>query len=66
VIFALGYCMEPLEKRQIQALRKAAGVGTFRFYLDLNDSLLDLATKGGRKSEMKKLARTFYEAKRKL
>ena len=55
--------MEPLSERQIRALRKASGMSTFKVFLDMNDFLLDLATKGGRKSEMKKLARLLYGRK---
>ena len=49
--------MEPLDERQIRALRKASGIATFKIFLDMNDFMLDLATKGGRKHEMEKLAR---------
>jgi len=49
--------MEPLDERQIKALRKASGITTFKIFLDMNDFMLDLATKGGRKDEMEKLAR---------
>ena len=49
--------MEPLNERQIKALRKASGIATFKIFLDMNDFMLDLATKGGRKDEMEKLAR---------
>jgi len=52
--------MEPLDERQIRALRKASGIATFKIFLDMNDSRLDLATKGGRKDEMEKLARVVY------
>ena len=52
--------MEPLDERQIKALRKASGITTFKIFLDVNDFMLDLATKGGRKDEMEKLARVVY------
>ena len=52
--------MEPLNERQIKALRKASGIATFKIFLDMNDFILDLATKGGRKDEMEKLARVVY------
>lgn len=57
--------MEPLLERQIQALRKASGISKFKFFLDINDFMLDLATKGGRKDEMEKLARVLRGATRK-
>ncbi len=34
--------------------------------MDMSDFMLDLATKGGRRDEMEKLARVIYGAKRKL
>jgi len=49
--------MEPLDERQIRALRNASGITTLKIFLDMNDFMLDLATKGGRKDEMEKLAR---------
>ena len=52
--------MEPLDERQIRALRKASGITTLKIFLDMNDFMLDLATKGGRKDEMEKLARVVY------
>ncbi len=52
--------MEPLDERQIKALRKASGITTFKIFLDMKDFMLDLATKGGRKDEMEKLARVVY------
>lgn len=58
--------MEPLTKRQVEALRKASAMSTFKVFLDLNDFLLNLATKGGRKSEMKKLARLLHGSKPRL
>ncbi len=58
--------MEPLHERQIEALRKASGISTFYVFLDMNDFFLSLATKGGRKDEMKKLARVVHGATRKL
>ena len=58
--------MEPLLERQIQALRKASGISTFKFFLDMNDFMLDLATKGGRKDELEKLAQVVHGTKRKL
>lgn len=56
--------MEPLHERQIAALRKASGISTFYVFLDTSDFFLDLATKGGRKDEMKKLARVLHGTKR--
>ena len=58
--------MVPLHKRQIEALRKASGISTFYVFLDMNDFILNLATKGGRKDEMEKLARVVHGAPRKL
>ena len=58
--------MEPLHERQIRALRRASNKSTFYLFLNMNDFLLDLATKGGRKDEMRKLARVLHGAKRKL
>jgi len=54
------------DQRQIRALRKASRIATFKMMLDMNDFMLDLATKGGRKDEMEKLARIIYGKKRKL
>jgi hypothetical protein len=48
--------LEPLHPRQIRALRKASGIETFYVFLNMNDFLIDLATKGGRRTEFKKLA----------
>ena len=58
--------MEPLHERQIEALRKASGISTFEVFLDMNDFMLNLATKGGRKDEMAKLARVVHGKTRKL
>ncbi len=58
--------MEPLRERQIEALRKTSGISTFYVFLDVNDFVLNLATKGGRKDEMEKLARVVHGAARKL
>jgi hypothetical protein len=58
--------MEPLHERQIEALRKASGITTFKIFLDMNDFMLNLATKGGRRDEMEKLVRVVHGAKRKL
>ena len=58
--------MEPLRERQIEALRKASGISTFYVFLDMSDFALNLATKGGRKDEMEKLARVVHGATRKL
>jgi hypothetical protein len=58
--------MEPLHKRQIEALRKASGIKTFKIFLDMNDFMLKLATKGGRKDEMEKPARVVHGKTRKL
>jgi hypothetical protein len=52
-----------LNERQIEELRKASGVPTFKIFLDMNDFMLDLATKGGRNDEMVKLARIVYGTK---
>ncbi len=57
--------MEPLSERQIEALRKASGISTFKFFLGMNDFILDLATKGGRKDEMEKLTQLFHDGTRK-
>jgi hypothetical protein len=57
--------MEPLHERQIEALRKASRISTFYILLDMNDFALNLATKGGRKEEMEKLARIHHYATRK-
>ncbi len=57
---------EPLHPRQIEALRKASGIATLHVMMDMSDFMLDLATKGGRRDEMEKLARVIYGAKRKL
>ena len=64
--WVLRHVMEPLRKRQIEALRKASGISTFYLFLDMSDFILNLATKGGRKDEMEKLARVVYGATRKL
>ncbi|HVH14379.1 MAG TPA: hypothetical protein VNA15_01500 [Candidatus Angelobacter sp.] len=58
--------MEPSDKRQKGALRKASGMNTFSMFLDMNDFVLELATKGGRKEETEKLARVVRGAKRKI
>ena len=58
--------MEPLQERQIEALRRASGISTFKIFLEMNDFMLDLATKGGRKDEMEKLARVVHGTTRKL
>ncbi len=58
--------MEPLHERQIEALRKASGISTFKIFLDMNDFVLNLATKGGRKDEMAKLARVVHGTTGKL
>jgi hypothetical protein len=58
--------MEPLRKRQIEALRKASGISTFYLFLDMSDFILNLATKGGRKDEMEKLARILHGTTRRL
>ena len=60
------FVMEPLNERQIKALRKASGITTFKIFLDMNDFMLDLATKGGRKDEMEKLARVVYGKNQKI
>ena len=57
--------MEPVAERQIEALRKASGISTFRFFLGMNDFILDLATKRGRKDETEKLAQLFHDGTRK-
>jgi len=58
------YSIEQLPERQIEALRKASGISTFKIFLDMNDFMLDLVTKGGRKDEMEKLARVVFGTKR--
>ncbi len=58
--------MEPLRERQIKALRKASGISTLYVMMDMSDFVLDLATKGGRRDEMRKLARVVYGSKRKI
>jgi len=58
--------MEPLHEGQIEALRKASGISTFKIFLEMNDFMLNLATKGGRKDEMAKLARVVHGTTRKL
>jgi hypothetical protein len=55
-----------LHPRQIKALRKTSGIETFYVFLDMNDFLIDLATKGVRRTEFKKLARIANGTKRKL
>jgi hypothetical protein len=45
-----------LHPRQIRALRRTSGIETFYVFLNMNDFLIDLATKGGRRTEFKKLA----------
>ena len=55
-----------MNERQIKALRKVSGITTFKIFLDMNDFMLDLATKGGRKDELEKLARVVHGTKRKL
>jgi hypothetical protein len=57
--------MEPLDERQIKAVRKASGIDTFKIMLEMNDFYLDLLTKGGRKDEFAKLARVVYGDKQK-
>ena len=49
-----------MHERQIESLRKASGISTFYVFLDMNDFILNLATKGGRKEEMEKLARILH------
>ena len=58
--------MEPLHERQIQALRKASGISTVYIMMDMSDFMLDLATRGGRRIEMERLARIVYGTRRKL
>ncbi len=58
--------MEPLHERQIEALRKASGIGTFKIFLEMNDFMMNLATKGGRKDEMATLARVVHGTTRRL
>lgn len=57
--------MEPLHERQIEALRKTPRINTFKIMLDMSDFFLGLATKGGRKDEMEKLARIIYGTRQK-
>jgi len=42
---------ESLHKRQIEALRRASGITTFKIFLDMNDFMLDLATKAGGRTD---------------
>ena len=49
-----------MDERPIRALRNASGITTLKIFLDMNDFRLDLATKGGGKDEMEKLARVVY------
>jgi hypothetical protein len=58
--------LEPLHPKQIKVLRRASGIETFYVFLNMNDFLIDLATKGGRRTEVKKLARIANGMKRKL
>ena len=58
--------MEPLRRGQIEALRKTSGIRTVYVLMDMNDFFLDLATRGGRTDEMKKLARVVNGTTRKL
>jgi hypothetical protein len=55
-----------LHPKQIKALRKTSGIETFYVFLNMNDFLIDLATKGGRRTEVRKLARIANGTKRKL
>ena len=55
-----------MHERQIKALRKASGITTFKIFIDMNDFVLNLATKGGRKDEMEKLAQVVHGTKREL
>ncbi len=64
VLRTLRRVMEPLHERQIEALRKASRISTFYIFLGMNDFALNLATKGGRKEEMEKLARIHPGATR--
>jgi hypothetical protein len=57
--------MEPLHERQIGASRSFRNKHV-QVFLDMSDFMLDLATKGGRKDEMEKLARVIHGTKRKL
>ncbi len=58
--------METLHQRQIEALRKTGGIRTVYVLMDMSDFILDLATKGGRRDEMERLARVVNGAARKL
>ena len=58
--------LEPLSERQIKALRRVSGITTLRVMMNMSDFLLDLATKGGRRGEMERLARVVYGEKPKL
>jgi hypothetical protein len=53
--------LEQLRPRQISALRKTSGIETFYVFLNMNDFLLDLAAKGGRRAEARKLAGIITE-----
>ncbi len=57
--------MEPLDERQIKALRKASGITTLKIFLDMNDFMLDLATKGRPKGRVGEAGpgRSWHEAK---
>ncbi len=58
--------MEPLHEQQIEALRKSPGIRTVYVLMDMSDFVLNLATKGGRRDEMERLARVIHGATRKL
>ncbi len=55
-----------MHERQIQALRKASGMSTVYVMMDTSDFMLSLATRGGRRIEMERLARIVYGTRRKL
>jgi hypothetical protein len=57
--------MEPLHERQIEALRKASGISTFKFFFGHERFHLGPGPKGGRKDEMEKLAQLFHDGARK-
>ncbi len=58
--------MEPLHERQIDALRRASGIRTVYVMMDMSDFILNLATRGGQRGEMERLARVFHGATGKL
>ncbi len=66
VCWMLRRVMEPLHERQIAALRRTSGIRTVYVMMDMSDFILNLATRGGRRDEMERLARVFHGATGKL